>query len=621
MEDQRDEIKQKIDIVDLINEYVPLKKRGSNYIGLCPFHNEKTPSFTVNPRGGFYHCFGCGKGGDIFTFIMDMENIEFREALEILAGRAGVTLKKFNFNYEKPEEKNLKEKLLEVNELSKEYFKQSLYKVEAKEAQEYIRKRKMNKESLKNFDIGYSDGKVYDFLKRKGYLDKEIIESGVCYKRDDGKIIDRFFRRIIFPIKDIRGNVIAFSGRNIEKNSKYAKYINTSDTLIYNKGNHLFGLNLAKKYAKDQLIIVEGNMDVISLHQSGVKNVVAGLGTALTEMQANLLKSRTKEVLICYDSDEAGVKAALRAIDILENKKITVRVVKLGDVKDPDEFILKYGMTAFNLRIKEAESGTIFKIENIKKNINTNTPEGKVEFLKQLSKIISEIPNRLEQEVYVNEISKKYRISNEAIMQEVNKFIRKKRDENFKIKNQKNLMYNVSKEKNNYNKNNIELGLDIKNNNKEKLKKVNEKREELVIYLLIFYRKFIEKFNDENILEYILNIENKKTIKYILDQYQKYGEDININNILSNTKDNEIIKKITKIGMNEIENFKEDEAYLDVINVFKNQKISNEKEKITKRLNELSLLTEITEEEKEANKREKLELMKKLSKLMSDSKK
>lgn len=619
MEDQRDEIKQKIDIVDLINEYVPLKKRGSNYIGLCPFHNEKTPSFTVNPRGGFYHCFGCGKGGDIFTFIMDMENIEFKEALEILAGRAGVTLKKFNFNYEKPEEKNFKERILEVNELAKEYFKQTLYKPETKEAQEYIRKRKMNKESLENFDIGYSDGKVYDFLKRKGYLDKEIIESGVCYKRDDGKIIDRFFRRVIFPIKDIRGNVIAFSGRNIEKDSKYAKYINTSDTIIYNKGNHLFGLNLAKKYAKEQLIIVEGNMDVISLHQSGVKNVVAGLGTALTEMQANLLKSRTKEVLICYDSDEAGIKASLRAIDILENKKMPVRVIKLGDVKDPDEFILKYGMTAFNLRIKEAESGTIFKIENIKNNININIPEGKVEFFKKLSKIISEIPNRLEQEVYVSEVSKKYKISNEAIMQEVNKFIRKKRDENFKIKNQRNLNYNFSKDKNN--NSNIALNLDIKNNNLEKLKKVNEKREELVIYLLIFYRKFIEKFNNENILEYILNIENKKTIEYILNQYKTYGEDININNIFANTKDNEIIKKITKIAMNEIPNFKEDEAYLDVINVFKNQKIANEKERITKRLNELTLLTENTEEEKEANKKEKLELMKKLSKLMSDSKK
>ena len=618
MEDQRDEIKQKIDIVDLINEYVPLKKRGSNYIGLCPFHNEKTPSFTVNPRGGFYHCFGCGKGGDIFTFVMDIENIDFKESLEILAGRAGVTLKKGNFNFEKPEVKEAKDRLYEINYLAKEYFKKTLFDSKSKEAQAYIRERKMNKESLDSFEIGYSDGKVYEFLKRKGFLDKEIIDSGICYKRDDGKIVDRFFRRVIFPIKDIRGNVIAFSGRNIEKDSKYAKYINTSDTPIYNKGNHLFGLNIAKKYCKEKIILVEGNMDVISLHKVGVKNAVAALGTALTEMQANLLKSRTKEVLTCYDSDEAGIKATLRGIEILNNKKVDVRVINLGDIKDPDEFILKNGLTAFNMKVDEAEPAIMFKIDIIKKNIDINSPEGKLDFLRKLSKIISEIPNRLEQEVYVAEAARKYKISNEAILSEVNKFIRKKRDEEEKYKRNKNFRQNVFN--NSMEKENIEKIKKDENINKNKYLKINEKREELVIYILLFYKSCLKRLKDENILQYILNEENKKTIKYILDEYEK-EEDINIKNLISRTNDEEIIKKITKVGVNEIFEFKEEEALEDIIKTFKTQKERKEKDKITKRLNELKVLNANSEEEFEKIKKEKNELMKKLSEIILKNKK
>lgn len=608
MEDQRDEIKERIDIVDLVSEYVPLKKRGANYIGLCPFHNEKTPSFSVNPGRGFFHCFGCHKGGDIFTFMMEIENIEFKEALEILAGRAGVTLKKRNLDFENKEVKDFKERLFEVNELAKEYFKETLFKKESKNAQEYIRERKINSESLKNFEIGYSDGNVYEHLKRKGYLDKEIIESGLCYKRDsDEKIIDRFWGRVIFPIKDISGNVLGFGGRNIEKDSKYAKYINTSDTPIYNKGNHLFGLNIARKYCKEQLIVVEGYMDVVSLHQAGIKNAVAALGTALTDMQANLIKSRTKEVITCYDSDEAGTAANLRGINVLHNKKIEARVIRLGDSKDPDEYILKHGMTSFKNKIDEAITGINFKIEVLKRDLNLDKPEDKINFLKGLAKIIADIPNRLEQDVYMEEAARKYKITKDSILLEVNKEIRRKENEREKIKRQNIYRQNFIQNKENEEKENINTDEVNQNQNISKIdQKIykfmiqNAKREEIIIYIMLFNKEYIEYLKEQDIAKYMLNKKNKKTVEYIFKEFEKAKneeKELKFENILSNTEDKDVIEKITKIGMNEVEGFKVKETLKDIIDIFKKQELNIEKEKITKRLNEINLaLGAITDE-------------------------
>lgn len=614
MEDQRDEIKQRIDIVDLINEYVPLKKRGSNYIGLCPFHNEKTPSFSVNPARGFFHCFGCHKGGDIFTFLMEIENIEFKEALEILAGRAGVTLKKSNFSYEKPEVKDFKERLLEVNTLAKDYYKKMLYDPKSKKVQDYVRERKINRESLEEFELGYSDGNVYEFLKRKGYTDKEIIESGLCYKRDDGKVIDRFWGRLIFPIKDIMGNVLAFGGRNLDKDSKYAKYINTSDTPIYNKGHHLFGLNLARQYCKEKLIIVEGYMDVLSLHQAGVKNAVAALGTALTDMQANLIKSRTKEVLTCYDSDEAGTNANIRGINVLHNKKIEARVIILGNEKDPDEYILKHGLTSFENKIDEAITGINFKIEVLKRNLNLDDPQDRIKFLKGLAKIIAEIPNRLEQDVYMEEAARKYKITKDSILLEVNKEMRRKKQQDEKLKKQNMFRenYRLNKEKENANVKNANSGI-LENaanvNISEEQKTIyrymvqNVKREELVIYILLFNKEFVDLLKEKDILKYILNKKNKKTIKYILEKYEENPE-IEIQNLITETEDKEIIENITKIGMNEIEEFKAEENLKDILDIFERQELNIEKDRITKKLNELSLILSTTTDE---NKKKEIE--------------
>lgn len=628
MEDnQIEEIKQRIDIVDLINEYVPLKKRGSNYIGLCPFHNEKTPSFTVNPTKNFYHCFGCGKGGNVYNFLMDIENIDFKEALEILAGRAGVELQRKTFTYEDKKEISFKERLMEINELAKNYYKETLYKPSSKKAQEYIRERKLTNDSLNTFEIGYSDGNVYEFLKRKGYTDKEIESSGICYKRDDGKFIDRFWGRVIFPIKDIRGNVLAFGGRNIEKDSKYAKYINTSDTPIYNKGHHLFGMDIARKYSRDQIILVEGYMDVISLHQAGIKNAVAPLGTALTDMQANLVKSRAKEVLTCYDSDEAGTEANLRGIDVLHNKKIEARVINLGDAKDPDEYINKYGLISFKQKIDEAVTGIMFKIDVLKRRINIDTPQGKIEFLTELAKIIADIPNKLEQEVYIDEASKKYHISKEAISLEVNKAIRIKLDNIEKEKKQNEFRNNFQKEKDRIKEN---KNVDINENNEiedtvdpknilQKYAAQNIKREELIIYILLNYKELVEDMFKENILKYILNEDNKKCIKYILEEYKKDPE-IDIQKLIADAKDEKILKNLTKIGMTDIENFKAKEVFLDILNTFKNQVLNFKKENIINRINTLTdkISVETKEDEIKKLKAEKEKYLNELTKIITE---
>lgn len=343
-----DKIRSNNDIVDVISQYVNLKRSGRNFFGLCPFHGEKTPSFSVSPDKQIFHCFGCGVGGDAIRFIMKIEHVSFKEALEILANKANITLPTSN-NAENDKIEQLRSKVYEINKEAAMFYHANLYKPTAKIAQDYIKKRKLDNNTLKTFLLGYSGNfnELYKYLKEKGFSNEEILASTLVNKNEKNEYIDRFRRRLIIPIQDQRGRFIAFGGRILDdskaKNVKMPKYINSTENIVYTKGRHLFGLYAAKKQKIDKIIIVEGYMDAISLHQRGITNVVASLGTALTEAQGRLLRNSSNQVIIAFDSDSAGQAATLRGLEILKNIGCDLRILQLdGDAKDPDEYILKY---------------------------------------------------------------------------------------------------------------------------------------------------------------------------------------------------------------------------------------------------------------------------------------
>ena len=337
-----EEVRQNNDIVDIISQYVHLTRKGRNYFGLCPFHNEKSPSFSVSPDRQIFHCFGCGVGGNVYTFLMKIEGITFKEALEQLAERANIQLPTLENSADTAKEE-LKAKVYKVNEFTAEFYHQNLYKPVAKIAQEYVKKRRMNKETLEAYKIGYSGkfDELYKALKSQGFGEKEILESGLVNKNDNGTYIDRYRNRLMFPICDVRGKVIAFGGRVLDDSKP--KYINSPENIVYSKGRHLFGLNVAKKDSGKKILIVEGYMDVISLHQRGITNVVGALGTALTEQQGWLLRKTTEQVILGFDADGAGQTAVARSMEILQKMGCDMRVLQIEGAKDPDEFIVKFG--------------------------------------------------------------------------------------------------------------------------------------------------------------------------------------------------------------------------------------------------------------------------------------
>ena len=349
------EVRQSNDIVDVISQYVHLKRSGRNYFGLCPFHNEKSPSFSVSPDKQIFHCFGCGVGGNVITFVSQIEGLNFVETVQMLAERANIQLPTLQNNGDTQRE-ILKEKVYKVNEFTAEYYHQNLYKPQAKMAQEYVKKRQLTNETLKSFRIGFSGkfDELYQELKKQGFQEQEILESGLVNKNERGQYIDRYRNRLMFPICDARGRVIAFGGRVLDDSKP--KYINSPENVVYSKGRHLFGLNVAKKGDTKKILIVEGYMDVISLHQRGITNVVASLGTALTEQQGWLLRKNSEQIILSFDSDEAGIKAKLRSIEILQNMGCDLRVLQLEGAKDPDEYILKYGNIRFQNAVDKAFS-------------------------------------------------------------------------------------------------------------------------------------------------------------------------------------------------------------------------------------------------------------------------
>ena len=427
-----DEIKSSNDIVDTISQYVTLKRSGRSFFGLCPFHKEKSPSFSVSPDKQIFHCFGCGAGGNVIHFISKIENLDFRETLEFLAERSGIELPTSE-NEQFNQRQVLKDKVYKINECTANFYHENLYKPTAKPAQEYVKTRKLNNATLKSFLIGYSGtyNELYNHLRKQGFSNEEILASSLVNRNERGQYIDRFRNRLMIPIMDIRGKVIAFGGRVLDKS--LPKYINSPETIVYTKGRHLFGLNVAKKGNLDKIVIVEGYMDAISLYQRGITNVVASLGTALTEAQGRLLRKYAGQVIISYDSDGAGQAATMRGLEILKNLGCDVRILQMDGAKDPDEYVIKYGSGRFNLLINEAISLIEFKVKVLKSQYNLDNTNDKIKFLQQIAKLLVDIDSQIELEIQVDNISRDYKISKEAIYAEINKIkyvTRKKENEN-----------------------------------------------------------------------------------------------------------------------------------------------------------------------------------------------
>ena len=545
-----DEIRSSNDIVDTISQYVTLKRSGRNFFGLCPFHKEKSPSFSVSPDKQIFHCFGCGVGGNVIHFISKIENLDFRETLEFLAERAGIELPTSeNDQYNKRQ--FLKDKVYKINEETAKFYHENLYKPKAKPAQEYVKTRKLNNTTLKSFLIGYSGtyNELYKHLKQKGFTDEEILASSLVNRNDRGQFIDRFRHRLMIPIMDIRGKVIAFGGRVLDKS--LPKYINSPENIVYSKGRNLFGLNIAKKGNLDKIVIVEGYMDAISLYQRGITNVVASLGTALTEAQGRLLRKYAGQVIISYDSDAAGQAATMRGLEILKNLGCDVRILQMEGAKDPDEYVIKYGSGGFNLLIEKAISLVEFKVKVLKNKYNLENTNDKIKFLQEIAKILVNVESQIELEIQIDNISRDYGISKEAVYAEINK-----------IK-----YVNKSKE--------IETETKVKPTIVRKQEKnVDEatmRRENVIIYLLI-------NGNDQN-RQIIKNNIKKEDLKYQLNQqiiekiYEAIDNKKEITNILDSMEEKELISHLTKIMADDYEISDIDKCIEDIINSYTKDKL------------------------------------------------
>lgn len=418
-----EEVRSKNDIVDVIGSYVKLEKKGSNYFGCCPFHAEKTPSFSVTPSKQMFYCFGCHKGGNVFTFLQEYENYSFGEALEALADRAGVNLPKQELTPEKKREADKRELLLAINKEAAKYFYTLLRSERGKRAYDYFKRRELSDETMQRFGLGYSDqysDDLYKYLRKRGYDDMLLKESGLVVIDEVRGGHDKFWNRAMFPIMDVRGRVIAFGGRVMGDGNP--KYLNSPETKIFNKRRNLFALNFAKNTKKNYMLLCEGYMDVISLHQAGFDNAVASLGTALTEEQVQLLSRYTKEIYLTYDSDGAGVDAAIRAIPMLNKVGIKTKIVNMQPMKDPDEFIKAYGAEEYEKRIRDAENSFLFLIRILSRQYDMSDPTDKSSFFHETAKRLAvSFEDTLERRIYARELAKNYDVSEDELMQMVNR--------------------------------------------------------------------------------------------------------------------------------------------------------------------------------------------------------
>lgn len=429
-----DEVLSRSDIIDIASSYITLKRNGSDYVGLCPFHREKTPSFHISSDKQLYYCFGCGSGGNIIDFVGKIENLDFIDTIKYLAERAGITLEEEVYSPEIQARHDKRETILKMNKLTAKRWVANLAGDDAKGAREYAFGRGLNRDIIRAFGIGYAKDSwsdLTDFLRENGFKNDEIVEAGLAAKNEKGHIYDKFRNRLMFPIIDVRGNVIAFSGRALDDSP--AKYMNSPETPVFHKGSNIFALNIAKQHSsRDGLILVEGNMDAVSLHTFGFPNAVAGLGTALTDQQAQLIKRYAPQVYLCYDSDEAGQKACEKAIETLSAVGLKIKVLSLKDAKDPDEYLKKKGAESFKKVIASALSPTEYKILNLRKKYNLVETADKVEFVNAAAEILAANENAVEREIYIKRIAAETDISTDSISAQVNKIIYDKNRKTYK---------------------------------------------------------------------------------------------------------------------------------------------------------------------------------------------
>lgn len=433
-----DDLRRRADIESTVSSYVSLKRKGKILTGLCPFHNEKTPSFTVYPETQSYYCFGCGNGGDVITFIRNIENLDYMEAVKLLADRHGVSMPQDGYD------SGLSKKRTEMYGANREaarFFHAKLYSPEGRQGLEYFYSRGLTDDTIRRFGLGYAPDSWHDlenYLVSKGYSQQLLYEANILrstVKNGKRYYYDAFKNRAMFPVIDLRGNVIAFSGRRIHDADSDRKYVNTSDTLVYKKGSNLFALNFAKKSKSDSIILCEGNLDVISLHQAGFTNAVAGLGTALTEEQAHLLSHYAGEIFICYDSDEAGQKATRKAINILGKTTLKVRIIHMTGGKDPDEIIQKFGAEGFKRRLDSAANDVEFSLLSERSKYDISSPAGRSDYLKAAAAVLASLNSPVELDIYISRLSEEFSVNKDAVAAQV-KIEREKR-----AKKQKNEFY------------------------------------------------------------------------------------------------------------------------------------------------------------------------------------
>ena len=568
-----DEIKSKNDIVDIVSQYVVLKRAGRNYMGLCPFHKEKSGSFCVSPDKQIFHCFGCGVGGNVFHFISKIENLNFKESVEMLANRAGVELP-VSGNFEDDKLAKLKSRVYEVNKCAAEFYHENLYKPTAKPGQEYVKKRHLDNKTLKAFKIGYSGrfNELYTELKSKGFTEEEILASCLVNKNPDGKFIDRFRNRLMFPIFDTHERVIAFGGRVLDDSKP--KYINSPEDIVYSKGRHLFAFNIARKYNSKTIIMVEGYMDAVSLHQRGIHNAVASLGTALTEAQGRLLRRSCEKVIIGYDADGAGQAATLRGLEILQNLGCDIRILQIEGAKDPDEFVVKYGPERFQMYVDKAISLVEFKVKMLKRSLDLDNVNDKIKFLNEVAKIVAKVENSMEREVYVDKISLEYKVSKDAIYAEINKLLYANSRTEQKLEKKVVPVKNVSIQQD-------EQPVDVK----------TKRLESLVIYLLINYpdKSFerLKKLIDNNVIK----IErNKAIINKLYEEHEKGN--INIENILDLFDDEITVNYLSGIMSSDFEITDVDKCIEDVLVTYRKELLLQRRNEILGKIDNSNLTKE-----------------------------
>ncbi|WP_085832244.1 DNA primase [Clostridium merdae] len=422
------ELKSRSDITDVVSSYIDLRHSGRTYSGICPFHSEKSPSFHIYPENGSFYCFGCGAGGDVITFVRRIENLDYMESIRLLAQRAGMTVPENEADQGLAKAKG---RILEINREAARFFHTQLLGEPGTPGREYLLGRGLTPQTIRHFGLGYAPDSRFalvNTLSAKGYTPEELLQANVAVRASTGRVIDRFFARVMYPIIDLRGNVIAFGGRTL--GDFKPKYLNTSDTLVFHKSTGLFAMNFAKNNAKDGLILAEGYMDVIALHQAGFENAIATLGTALTTEQARLLARYTGEVYLCYDSDEAGQKASARAIPILRSVGLTVRVLNLSAGKDPDEFIRSYGEQGpvrFRQLMESSGNDVEYRLQKLRAKHNVQTTDGKVAYLTSAAELLSTLDSRMEQEIYAGRLAEEIGIERASILQQVEKNSKKRR--------------------------------------------------------------------------------------------------------------------------------------------------------------------------------------------------